>query len=78
MLARPRRRGNEAVADDDGGTELALGAFLDGVPEQLVLRIGVATGEVVSASLLVAIFRPTSRRRSARPSRCAPRGPDRR
>jgi hypothetical protein len=41
---------------DDGGTELALGAFLDGVPEQLVLGIGVATGEGVSVSLLVAIF----------------------
>jgi hypothetical protein len=56
MLARPRRRGNEAAADDDGSTELALGAFLDGVPEQLVLGIGVATGEGVSVSLLVAIF----------------------
>jgi zinc transporter, ZIP family len=39
-----------------GGTALALGAFLDGIPEQLVLGIGLATGEGVSVSLLVAIF----------------------
>ena len=38
------------------GTALALGAFLDGVPEQLVLGIGLATGEGVSVGLLAAIF----------------------
>jgi ZIP family zinc transporter len=38
------------------GPALALGAFLDGVPEQLVLGIGIALGEGVSVSLLVAIF----------------------
>ncbi|MFL5826730.1 MAG: ZIP family metal transporter [Thermoleophilaceae bacterium] len=41
---------------DKGGTGLALGAFLDGIPEQLVLGIGIATGEGVSVGLLVAIF----------------------
>ena len=35
---------------------LALGALLDGIPEQLVLGIGVAAGEGVSVGLLVAIF----------------------
>jgi zinc transporter, ZIP family len=39
-----------------GGTALALGAFLDGIPEQLVLGIGIATGDGVSVGLLVAIF----------------------
>ncbi|WP_445151618.1 ZIP family metal transporter [Baekduia sp. Peel2402] len=39
-----------------GGTSLALGAFLDGIPEQLVLGIGIATGGGVSIGLLVAIF----------------------
>jgi ZIP family zinc transporter len=39
-----------------GGTALALGAFLDGIPEQLVLGIGIAGGEGVSVGLLVAIF----------------------
>jgi ZIP family zinc transporter len=38
------------------GTALALGAFLDGIPEQLVLGIGIATGGGVSVALLVAIF----------------------
>lgn len=38
------------------GTALALGAFLDGIPEQLVLGIGIASGEGVGVGLLVAIF----------------------
>jgi ZIP family zinc transporter len=38
------------------GPALALGAFLDGVPEQTVLGIGLAAGEGVSVSLLAAIF----------------------
>lgn len=45
--------------DDHKGTAgagLALGAFLDGIPEQLVLGIGLAAGSGVSVSLLVAIF----------------------
>lgn len=39
-----------------GGATLALGAFLDGIPEQAVLGIGLAQGAGVSAALLVAIF----------------------
>jgi ZIP family zinc transporter len=39
-----------------GGTALALGAFLDGIPEQTVLGIGIAGGQGVSVALLVAIF----------------------
>src|SRR4051794_23929531 len=38
------------------GTALALGAFLDGIPEQAVLGIGIAAGKGVSVGLLVAIF----------------------
>jgi zinc transporter, ZIP family len=38
------------------GTALALGAFLDGIPEQLVLGIGLAGGEGIGVGLLVAIF----------------------
>jgi ZIP family zinc transporter len=38
------------------GSSLALGAFLDGIPEQLVLGIGIAAGQGVSVGLLVAIF----------------------
>jgi len=48
---REGRRGGS-----DPGTALALGAFLDGIPEQLVLGIGLAAGEGVGIGLLVAIF----------------------
>ena len=39
-----------------GGTALALGAFLDGIPEQLVLGIGIASGDGAGLGLLAAIF----------------------
>ena len=39
-----------------GGASLALGAFLDGIPEQAVLGIGLAQGQGVSIALVVAIF----------------------
>jgi ZIP family zinc transporter len=48
---RPGRK-----AGSNAGSALALGAFLDGVPEQVVLGIGIASGNGVGASLLVAIF----------------------
>ena len=44
------------VAAMGGGGALALGAFLDGIPEQLVLGIGLASGNEVSIGLLAAIF----------------------
>ena len=60
LLRRPPRRTTEpqdATADGSGGgTALALGAFLDGIPEQMVLGIGLASGEGVSLGLLAAIF----------------------
>ena len=44
------------VAKMGGGAALALGAFLDGIPEQMVLGIGLAGGDKVSVALLAAIF----------------------
>ncbi|HEY7622996.1 MAG TPA: hypothetical protein VH834_24690 [Solirubrobacteraceae bacterium] len=41
---------------ENAGSALALGAFLDGIPEQAVLGIGIAGGGGVSVGLLVAIF----------------------
>jgi zinc transporter, ZIP family len=38
------------------GASLALGALLDGIPEQMVLGIGLAGGEKVSIGLLAAIY----------------------
>lgn len=50
-------RGRAGRSSGSGaGTALALGAFLDGIPEQLVLGIGLAAGEGVGIGLLVAIF----------------------
>ena len=40
----------------DAGAGLALGAFLDGIPEQLALGLGIALGDGVSVGLLGAIF----------------------
>src|SRR3954470_6841939 len=42
--------------DSGAGVALALGALLDGIPEQLVLGIGIAAGEGVGVGLLVAVF----------------------
>jgi ZIP family zinc transporter len=55
LLGR-RSRHQPGGQGENAGTALALGAFLDGVPEQLVLGIGLAAGEGVSIGLLVAIF----------------------
>jgi ZIP family zinc transporter len=51
LLDRPMER-----RPDSGGSSLALGAFLDGIPEQLVLGIGLAAGDGISVGLLVAVF----------------------
>jgi zinc transporter, ZIP family len=58
VLARAvERLGPARTAESSGGgTALALGAFLDGIPEQMVLGIGIAAGEGVSVALLVAVF----------------------
>jgi len=52
----PTSRGGERQADAGAGAALALGAFLDGIPEQIVLGLGLAAGDGVSVGLLVAIF----------------------
>lgn len=50
-------RGRRGRSEGSGsGTALALGAFLDGIPEQMVLGINIAAGAGAGVSLLVAIF----------------------
>jgi ZIP family zinc transporter len=51
-----RRSAGKGGDGASAGPALALGAFLDGIPEQLVLGIGIAAGEGVGVGLLVAIF----------------------
>jgi zinc transporter, ZIP family len=53
LLDRP---GRGSGGDSDPAKALALGAFLDGVPEQLVLGLGLAAGGGISVSLIMAIF----------------------
>lgn len=55
VLEREPRDGARKEGGDTGSA-LALGAFLDGIPEQLVLGIGLAGGSGISVGLLVAIF----------------------
>ena len=57
-LGRPKRgaRSGAAAPAASAGPALALGAFLDGIPEQMVLGIGLAAGDGVSIGLLAAIF----------------------
>ena len=54
--ARGRRGKAPGAEAEDSGSALALGAFLDGIPEQLVLGMVIAAGDGVSIGLLVAIF----------------------
>ncbi|HYJ22392.1 MAG TPA: hypothetical protein VEW07_10255 [Solirubrobacterales bacterium] len=50
-------RGRRGRAEgSDSGMALALGAFLDGIPEQAVLGISLAAGQGVGVALLLAIF----------------------
>ena len=50
------RIGGSRRQDGQAGSALALGAFLDGIPEQAVLGIGLGGGQGVNVALLVAIF----------------------
>jgi ZIP family zinc transporter len=50
----PGRSGRRGASN--AGTALALGALLDGIPEQMVLGIGIAAGQGVGVGLLVAIW----------------------
>lgn len=56
VLDRLVDRPGDGRSSEGGGAALALGALLDGIPEQMVLGIGIASGNGVSVGLLVAIF----------------------
>jgi ZIP family zinc transporter len=57
VIERLDSRGDPAPdAAAEAGPALALGAVLDGIPEQLVLGLGVAAGSGISVGLLAAVF----------------------
>ena len=47
---------DEEAASPESGRAIVLGTVLDGIPESLVLGIGVAVGGAVSIAFLVAVF----------------------
>ena len=53
-----RRKHSAGVADDDSSSGLAitLGIVLDGVPESIVIGLGLVIGTGVSAAMVVAVF----------------------
>lgn len=55
---RKRSSGKQPSEKDEpgSGTAIAIGALLDGVPESLVLGLGLVSGGTVSTAVLVAIF----------------------
>src|SRR5215218_1522398 len=54
-----KRSGRQQPSEDEhpgSGTAIALGALLDGVPESVVLGLGLVGGGTVSPAMLAAIF----------------------
>lgn len=51
-----RRKRIAGHQDDGSGTAIFLGTLLDGVPESLVLGMGLATGGSISLAFLTAVF----------------------
>ena len=58
--ARHRKRSGPQLRDDPasagGGMAIAIGALLDGVPESMVIGLGLLQGGAVSAVMVAAIF----------------------
>jgi ZIP family zinc transporter len=50
------RRAHRTQPQSTGGMTLALGALLDGIPEQAVLGIALAAGKAADVALIAAIF----------------------
>ncbi len=53
--AKHRKRSN-APAEDSSGAPIVLGIVLDGVPESIVIGVGLLAGEGVSVAVLAAVF----------------------
>jgi ZIP family zinc transporter len=50
------RPGSRDGGASNGGTAIAVGALLDGIPESIVLGVGLLTGAAVNPTMLAAIF----------------------
>ncbi|RAX49079.1 ZIP family zinc transporter [Arthrobacter sp. AQ5-05] len=58
--AKHRKRSGEKQPSEDrqpgSGTAIAVGALLDGIPESVVLGLGLVSGGTVSTAVLAAVF----------------------
>jgi zinc transporter, ZIP family len=48
--------GEHQNASEGGGLEIAIGSLLDGIPESIVLGLGLLSGQGISMTILAAIF----------------------
>ncbi|WP_210530319.1 ZIP family metal transporter [Rubellimicrobium arenae] len=53
---RKRSGGQQADASEGGGLAIAVGSLLDGIPESVVLGVGLLSGGGISLAVLAAIF----------------------
>ena len=51
-----RRKSPDAGGDDSSGAAILFGTVLDGVPESIVIGVGLVAGNGVSAAMVVAVF----------------------
>jgi len=54
--SRKRSGDQQTNAEEGGGLAIAIGSLLDGIPESVVLGLGLLSGEGVSTAMLAAIF----------------------
>ncbi|MFT4048477.1 MAG: hypothetical protein QM648_01410 [Solirubrobacterales bacterium] len=50
------RKSSDAQESDEGGAAILLGTILDGVPESIVIGLGLIGGQGVSAAMVAAVF----------------------
>jgi len=54
--SRKRSGDQQAKAGEGGGLAIAIGSLLDGIPESVVLGLGLLSGQGLSIAMLAAIF----------------------
>lgn len=54
--SRKRSGDQQANANEGGGLAIAIGSLLDGIPESVVLGLGLLSGKGISIAMLAAIF----------------------
>src|SRR5689334_7066640 len=50
------RKSSQPQSDDGGGAAILLGTILDGIPESIVIGVGLLAGTGVSVAMVAAVF----------------------